>query len=361
VNSDEVRATRFVRSASGYDASQVDGLLGRVAAELDAGRPAGPLIENAKFRGRVDPFFTVNPSFLKRYYDVDSVDWFLGQLLLRPGHAELAGLSDDPWRDLAVAQSTRDRVGERGGRPGNRNYFAAECADAWRNFGQQPGTYLRFERIRSSDRIGSWEFELRTADQQPMAFLRGSPTFSIGGWVTSSQTVSAAGRSFTVSSPKIPARSTVDSWPPGIAEINTRTGQDRNGHYAAGPMNHPMPLVGAPRVSELVDEAGTPVLYLSGDNFNRRACARVTFPDQRWLRFLVRGTDQANAIMTAVDQAGNKVARYRHTGRGFHLGAGTEIAVHPDRELTLELILAIAISEPLVTRYFAREQGAGVG
>jgi hypothetical protein len=28
----------------------VDDLLGRVAAELDAGRPAGPLIENATFR-----------------------------------------------------------------------------------------------------------------------------------------------------------------------------------------------------------------------------------------------------------------------------------------------------------------------
>ena len=354
VNSDEVRATRFERGASGYDASQVDELLGRIAAELDAGRPAGPLIENAKFRGGGLWLF------LKRYYDIDSVDWFLDQLLLRPGHAELAGLSDDPWRDLAVAQSTRDRVGERGGRPGNRNYLAEECADAWRDFGQQPGTYLRVERIRSG-RVGNREFELRTADQQPIAFLHGSPASDARGWITSSRTVSAAGRSFTVSRPEIPARSTADSWPPGIAEIAARSWQDRNGHHASGTMIHPMPLVGAPRVSELVDEAGTSVLYLSGDNFDQRACARVTFPDQRWLRFLVRGIHQANAIMTAVDQAGNKVARYRGTGRRFHPGETTEISVHPDRELTLELILAIAISAPLVTRYFDREQGGAGG
>jgi hypothetical protein len=64
----------------------------------------------------------------------------------------------------------------------------------------------------------------------------------------------------------------------------------------------------------------------------------IKFPDQRWLRFPVRGTSRGNAIMTAVDQAGNKVARYRFTG------AGKEIAVHPDHRLTEELALVIAVS-----------------
>jgi hypothetical protein len=108
-------------------------------------------------------------------------------------------------------------------------------------------------------------------------------------------------------------------------------------------------------VREVVDETGTPILYLSGRNFWCRACARVTFTDQRWLRFLVRGTKRATAIMTAVDQAGNKVARYRNAGRRFHPGETVEIAVHPDRKLTDELTLAIALSTPWLAWYFDRQ------
>ena len=49
VNGEEARGTWFVRRESlwGYDASAVDGLLARVASELDAARPASPLVENA--------------------------------------------------------------------------------------------------------------------------------------------------------------------------------------------------------------------------------------------------------------------------------------------------------------------------
>ena len=92
-------------------------------------------------------------------------------------------------------------------------------------------------------------------------------------------------------------------------------------------------------IRELVDEAGIPLLYTSGENFGCRACFCVTFPDGRWLRFPVRGTKEVNAIMTAVDQAGNKVARYRIRGGG----RGLEITVNPDQKLTDELALALAI------------------
>ncbi len=109
-------------------------------------------------------------------------------------------------------------------------------------------------------------------------------------------------------------------------------------------------------------------MYLSGHNVDLRANACITFPDQRWLRFPVRGTHPTNAIMTAVDQAGNKVARYRDTSRHLHpatvrkVRADTvEIAVHPEQELTLQLILAIAISAPLVAQYFVRSGGGGGG
>jgi len=65
------------------------------------------------------------------------------------------------------------------------------------------------------------------------------------------------------------------------------------------------------RVRGLADETGTPILYTAGRNFDWRAGACILFPDKRWLRFLVRGTDRANAVMTAVDQARNRIALYR--------------------------------------------------
>ena len=90
MNGDEVRGVRL-ESGSGHDASQVDDLLRRIAAELDAGRRVGPLIENATFR-------LGQPG-----YEIDAVDWFLHQLLHQEeDHSELAGMGADPWRDLPV-------------------------------------------------------------------------------------------------------------------------------------------------------------------------------------------------------------------------------------------------------------------
>jgi DivIVA domain-containing protein len=97
VNGDEVRGTSFMLRGGGYNVSEVDDLLGRVAAELDAGRPARPLIESAKFRRSI---------LVKGGYDVDAVDWFLDQLLLRAGDFEQDGFSSDPWHHLAVTTVT---------------------------------------------------------------------------------------------------------------------------------------------------------------------------------------------------------------------------------------------------------------
>ena len=137
-----------------------------------------------------------------------------------------------------------------------------------------------------------------------------------------------------------------------MAEVFATAWQDYAGHGAAGSRKASAPPSEARHAGELVDETGAPVLYIGGRNYYSRACARITFPDQRWLRFLVRGTQPAHAIMTAVDHAGNKVARYRINGP-------VEIAVHPDRELTDELALAIAISAPWLGSYFEIPAGAG--
>jgi hypothetical protein len=265
---------------TGYATPEVDDLLRRVAAELDAGRPAGPLIENATFPRKL----------ISGTYDIDAVDWFFDQLLLRPDHTELAGTSTDPWRDLAVAQLTGSKVRD-----------AAE---------QPPGMHLRWGRA-GRRRLRGARYELCTAQQQTIASRDGQRL-----------TVLAGGRSFTYKKTDIPARSTAGSWPPGIAEAAARSWRDYTGHYAAETMSSKAQRREARTARELVDETGIPILYSSGQNFNRRAYAGVTFPDQRWLRFLVRGTEPSNAIMTAVDQAGKQGRPVQEIHRGSPVGAG---------------------------------------
>jgi len=303
VTGGEVRDTWFLDARGGYPgyrASDVDELLRRVADELDAGRPAGPLIEDGAIR----------LASWRRAYNIDAVDWFLGQLLRPQDHAGPGGTSADPWRDagdvtqlvlggvsgLAERSPPADNPAPRKG----RRWFEEQCENASRGFGQLPGTRLPWRPVGE-----------------------GRPA-----------TVSAGGRTFTW--PTERASSSL----PGIAGISRRDPRDYEGHFAAGQRAWPPSEAGA---RGLVDETGKPILYTSGKNENWRACARIWFPDGRWLRFLVRGTSTNNAIMTAVDQAGNKVARYRQ---------GTEIIVHPDQNLTDQLVLAITISASWLASYF---------
>jgi hypothetical protein len=304
---------------------EVDGLLRRIAAELDAGRPVGSLIENATVRTRN---YTMAGTF-----DIDAVDWFVDQLL-RPSHDELAGMSEDPWRDLGVTA-----VFSRGA---SRKYFHKDCGDGWRNFGKVPGVHLRWE-----------DGELRSAEQQTLA--------SVAGGMVS---LGSSGRRFTIRK-----SGSAGSWSPDIAELGARSFRDFAGHLSNGKLhlNHRLDRgagkTWSGRPGELVDEMGIPILHSSGANYAWRACARVTFPDERWLRFLVRGTGRTNAIMTAVDQDGNKVARYRLTGKLRSFSARTartaEITVHPGHPLTDELVLAIAISAPWLSSYFSTPGGGG--
>jgi DivIVA domain-containing protein len=323
---DEVRDVRFFSHASGYnisdegyDASEVDDLLRRIAAELDAGRPAGPLIANATFR-RAD--------WRSDGYRKDAVDLFLEQLAWREDNSALDGARADPWRNLAVGnfyfRSGPNDLAEPTGTPPrrrgikdsrrNRERLAQECAEEWRDFGQQPGTLLRWVPV------GAGRRELRTAEQ----------TIASLPWVISGRATTVRGGGRTFSSKRI---------------------------SGSGPNSR-----------EFLDETGTPILYTGGRNYNFNAGAYISFPDpdQQWFRFPVRGTSPANAIMTAIDQAGNRVARYRVIGkpmgniqlalRGL-AGRTIEIIVHPDQPLTNRLMLAMAISAPWLGSYLARPTG----
>ena len=147
--------------------------------------------------------------------------------------------------------------------------------------------------------------------------------------------------------------------PPALPILLPLPGGTAPGHFAAETTSSRHQQLEARTVSGFTDETGTPILYSHGSNFYRRAFARITFPDQRWLRFLVRGTSRKNAVMTAVDQAGNKVARYRGT-RSYPTET-VAITVHPDRQLTDELVLAVAISAPWLVSYFANPSSGGGG
>ncbi len=332
VTGDKIRDTTFLTGGRGYDVAQVDDLLRRVAEELDAGRRAEPLIKNAIFR-------TGNKG-----YDIGAVDWFLGQLLVQPGQAELAELSSDPWRDLGVvAQFTRSGVLDFAGRSVRRSrqapgeYYAEECREAWHEFDKQPGMYLRMGWVGINRR------ELLTMEVQTIASMRGRM----------SETISIGEMSFTLRKTRF-----AQSPSPGIAEIITRSSRDFDGHFAANMRDNLGRRV--LNVRELVDEAGMPVLYASGSHFNYSAHASISFPGQRWLRFPVRGTRRLEAIMTAVDEAGNSIVRYRMIPPSFFLRRSiVEVTVHPGWPLTDELMLAIAISAPWLNSYFLEPGGGG--
>jgi|SRR5215469_16910114 len=280
----------------GYVRSQVDDLLRRVAAELDAGRPVRPLINSVGLR-MGDRF----PG--RKNCDVDAVDWFLGQLRSEGGR-DAGGFTGDPWHDIL-------EVTQFGGRgPGDglsyrafRKHFAQECARAWSDFGTLPGARLQWLCARKDN-------ELRDEAGQQLAALR-------RGWARAA-TASAAGRTFTF-------RSARAKW----------KGRTR-------------------RVTELVDDAGLAAFNMTGENVRGSAQARIFFPDNQVLRFMVRGIRTETAIMTAVDQTGARVARYRNTATGFSQRA--EIIVNPQWDLTTERLLAVLISAPWLSRYFASEQ-----
>lgn len=329
MNGDRVRDVRF-RRIGVYDACEVDELLRRIAVELDAGRPAGPLIADATFRQ-----IRTSPRRQPWTYDHEAVDWFLEQLQRQEDHPEPARIEADPWRDLPVGNyfTRKDPGGLTGhtARPSvlerqkqarqDQVYLHQECRDAWGGFGQQPGTRLRWVPA------GILRRELRTAEQQTIASLH----------TRLPATVSTGGSTFAWK------RVTRSPWP----DIASSQKPSR-----VVPPDHKL-------TRELLDETGTPVLYISGRNHSYTAWARITFADQRWLQFPVRGVGRGNAIMTAVDHAGNKIARYRVTGS---LKASTvEIVVHPGLQLTDELVLALAISAPWLSSYFKPQNQGGGG
>jgi DivIVA domain-containing protein len=307
VTGDEIRGTTFLIAAGGYDVAQVDDLLGRIVAEIDADRPIEPLISNVSFRR----------GGWTHGYDVQAVDWFLKQFRL--DHHAPAGTTQDPWRNLAVtAQFTRTEIGDLAGattrqaRQQLQAYYSVKCwKSRGRDFDELPGMHLRWEWTGITHR------ELRTQEKQTLVDCRGASQLTFG----------ASGRTFALLGDQLVDKAKISSY--GL------------GKYETG-------------------EARIPVLYVVGEHCGRRPGGSIRFPDQGHLQFPVQATERGNAVMTAVDEAGNRVARYRGPGTPFFRDP-VEITVHPDWELTDQRALALAISAGWLRSYFSAPGGGGGG
>ena len=122
-----------------------------------------------------------------------------------PDFGEVAELTRKAPSDLTNGPPGSARRSRWTDATGRRDYFHNECWNAWRDFGQQPGTHLWSERT-------GWRRELRTAEQQTIASLRGF-TWQNRGY-GQGQAVTVGGQSFTFKTGKA-----VRSSPPGISEI----------------------------------------------------------------------------------------------------------------------------------------------
>jgi hypothetical protein len=332
VNADELRRLALPKGSGygyGYLASDVDELLLRVADEMDAGRPVGGLVSNAALRTPQPEPVTFRSMSLRRrkgqlIYDVAAVHWLLGQLRRCDDDWDRARLEADPWRDLAAWDFSEHDADADGN------------ADAWLACGGLPGTRLRWVRT------GVSRSELRAGGRQVSASVRRRLSWS--SWSGQAGVVRVGGRTFTSQ------RVSRSAWPRTAATFGA-------GFPAAGDSRGEKGW--GTRV--LADPSGLPVLCSGGQNFDHRAGAYIRLPGGRWFQFPVRGRDRESAIMTALDQDGNKVTLYRmvRADGGLPAVPQVEIVVHPDQGITEELLLILAVSAPWLWTYFRQDSGGG--
>lgn len=106
----------------------------------------------------------------------------------------------------------------------------------------------------------------------------------------------------------------------------------------------------------VITPEGLTVLSFAGTkNFNRQATSVIQMPDGQSLRFPVFGTWQGNAVMVATDDAGSPVFQLRQVRREKVV----EILVEPGRQITPELLLAIATGQHNLANFFDRPRGGG--
>ena len=118
------------------------------------------------------------------------------------------------------------------------------------------------------------------------------------------------------------------------------------------------------RDAELIDTwDGSAVLRVMGRHYGGKSDAVVAFSDLHQYRSPILGAGLSDGVMTAVDEEGNKVVRYREAKRRTtqtRSAAKIEAVLNPALEVTADLLLLVAISSGfLLTEYRARPGHSG--
>ncbi len=106
---------------------------------------------------------------------------------------------------------------------------------------------------------------------------------------------------------------------------------------------------------------GLTILSFTGTkNFDLHARAVTHLSNGQSLRFPVQGTSKLNAVMTATDNSGQPVFRIRkvrNTTPEQRQEKVVEILVEPGRQITPELLLAMATGYHNLDNFFDRSAG----
>jgi DivIVA domain-containing protein len=316
---------------------QVDVLLRR----LDEANPAGPeragLIEDATFRSS------------KKGYSPDHVDWFLQELLMRERSWRAAGA--DPWDEFEAADRYRPLEAADIGSPDEASSRLKQQArkrmmSEWSELDEEQGLHLRYQGKSRRPSV------LLTADNEPLVTVKGR--YALTEKRRTVHLVTKKG-SYTLRSvcprrwlaPR--KRREVKRSPESpIAVVAAEARCDRGGHHLSKDVSaQSCHLLGLQEATD--DATGVGVLYISGQTLSRRCWMRITFPDGRWLRFLVRGDLSTSGIMTASDQSGRRLVRYKVARP---LSTEIKLVVNPSIALSEELLLAMSLSAPSLPWYF---------
>jgi hypothetical protein len=344
-----VRDTSFRLAGHGYKTEGVDGLLRRVAAELDQGGSPASIIESA---------ILPTATGFSRGYDRDSVDIFFGQFLEsqpeRGGSVSAGGALETTWQ-LDPTGNWFDR---------NRS-FSDDCAERWAGFEQLSGPRLRFIRVKGNR-------QLRDQADRVLVTVRPRRFSADGGTVSRfTKTASVGEVSFRRHSVKANPDLALRAWEARYGTFSPQANGLRQSRNFAADGGQWRPKVGRRRLKppscvEWVDGLTDQVtLCQLGSNFDQRAAGMIGFSDGQCWRFPVRGSSD-RAIMTAVDLGGSAHVRYRvgkypgqrRTWNGLSHPT-VEIAVVSHFHLRPDRLLAIALSAPWLTGYFDRPGNGG--
>jgi hypothetical protein len=341
MKSADLRRVRFVREERGYDAFEVEQLLLRVAEAIDADESPRTLIEDCRL------------SIARRGCTKGDVDLLLDEVLADASESAYWTARVDRWREFDVGNrilptdnTTIAIPNSPAARQGPTERRRPSAKNEWEDLDRSEGTHLRY--------VDSLLTARRLEADRLLATIRSSQ-------LTLRLTLARNGKSYTLRRVSQDRRSE-----PQIGRHAELSRDASRGRYANGAESDHMDppwarpfwrfVVNNPggrsgdQISELTDDSiGSPVLWYSGNNFHYKATTLISLPDGRWFRFPVRGQTRGAAVMTAVDESLNRVIRYKKV-RPF--SSHIKVVVNPHFTLTDDIVLAIALTAPLVSRYF---------